>query len=114
MSLSLYIDEDAMASAMVAGLRRAGVDVLTADEAGNRGIADEAHLAFAAAQKRLLYSFNRRDFARIHAEWLRRGAAHPGIILLTDRRASIGYQISEVVALLNREPEEAANTIACI
>lgn len=114
MSIGLYIDEDAMASTVVAGLRRAGIDVLTAEEAGNRGIADEAHLTFATSRNRALYSFNRRDFARIHAEWLRAGKSHSGIVLLTDRRASIGYQIAELATSLGREREEAANTISYI
>jgi hypothetical protein len=56
--------------------------VLTARDAGTLGQDDETQLAFAAAAGRTLLTFDRRDFRRTHAAFLRRGGRHPGIILL--------------------------------
>lgn len=80
-----------MSTGLVSGLRARDVDVLTAEEAQMRGRADEAHFRYAVAQERVLHSFNRRDFARIHRDWTTLGRPHNGIVLLTNRRAGYGY-----------------------
>ena len=64
----LYLDEDASDSGLVKALRMRGIDIETADEAGLRQRADAIHLTHAAAQGRVLYTFNRGDFQRLHAE----------------------------------------------
>ena len=52
---------------VVVGLRRFGHDVLTSAEAGNAGraVPDEEVLAFAAADRRILLTLNRRHFVRL-------------------------------------------------
>ncbi len=59
-------------------LRRLGHDVLTSSEAGQAGQAldDEAVLAFAAGQGRILLTLNRRHFIALHG----RRPGHSGII----------------------------------
>lgn len=99
--MKLYIDEDAMGAGLASGLRARGVDVLTAEEAQMRGQSDERHLEYALAQDRVLYSYNRRDFARIHRDWTAIGRRHGGIVLLTNRRAGYGYQIEGLLRLLS-------------
>ncbi len=94
-----------MANALKVALRNAGLEVLTAQDAGHRGWADEAHLEFAAAHGFTLYSFSRHDFARIHRDWMAAGKSHSGIVLLTNRRAGIGYQLSELVAFAGMRTE---------
>ncbi len=96
--MTFYIDEDAMANALKVALSNAGFEVLTAQDAGHRGWGDEAHLEFAARNGFTLYSFNRHDFSRIHKDWMAAGKSHSGIVLLTNRRAGIGYQLRELVA----------------
>ena len=53
MKLSLYLDEDTIARALVAGLRARGADVQTVVEAGLRGKDDNVHLEWAAAHNAL-------------------------------------------------------------
>ena len=67
---------------VVLQLRELGHDVLTSLEAGqaNKRIPDEEVLAFAASQRRVLLTQNRRDFLRIHKAM---SAPHTGIVLCT-------------------------------
>ncbi len=64
---------------VVEELRRLGHDVLTTSDAGNAGKAlpDEAVLAFAVAQNRILITLNRKHFIRLHAS----NPDHHGIIV---------------------------------
>jgi hypothetical protein len=62
---------------------------------------DEDHLSLATA-KRVLYSFNIRDYHEIHTEWTSSGRSHAGIILAQQKRYSIGEQIRRLVRLIAR------------
>ena len=57
------------------GLRRRGVDVLTAQEAGMYSAKDEEHLAFALSGGRVIFTQD-SDFLRIHAA----GFRHAGLV----------------------------------
>jgi hypothetical protein len=61
--------------------RRFGHDVLTALAAGNanRAAPDEEVLAFAASQNRVLPTYNRRHFLRLHRE----SPNHAGVVICT-------------------------------
>lgn len=63
----LYSNENFPLPAVVE-LRRLGHDVLTSQEAGQAGQAlpDEAVLAFAQANNRLVLTLNRKHFIRLH------------------------------------------------
>ncbi len=65
----------------VEALRSLGHDVLTIQETGRAGAAvpDEEVLAFAAAQRRILLTLNRKHFIRLHET----SAAHAGIVVCT-------------------------------
>ncbi|GIX00146.1 MAG: hypothetical protein KatS3mg111_3478 [Pirellulaceae bacterium] len=89
----LYVDEDACELAVIMGLRARGVDLLTTLESGRVGASDEDQLAFAAIEQRTLYTFNIRDFARLHWDWLQRGSDHSGIVVIHDQRYSVGEKI---------------------
>ena len=91
--LRLYLDEDSSARSLVNALRSAGFDCLTVYEAGRLKQDDEIQLEFAASQKRILYSRNARDFARLHAEWQTVGRSHSGIIVVSVQRTPIGVQL---------------------
>ena len=69
----LYIDEDSGDRDLVQALRARGVDVITAQEAGMIERTDAEHLQFATEQNRVLYSFNRGDFLRLHSLYLAEG-----------------------------------------
>lgn len=89
----LYIDEDASNAGLLVGLRRAGIDVLSASEADNLRLSDEEQLAFATSVERTIDSFNVRDYVRLHTQWIHEGRAHAGIVLAAQGRMSIGEQV---------------------
>ena len=78
--LFLYLDEHVQ-SALAEALRARGVDILTTQEAKNIGLHDVGQLAFAAENRRSLFSYDKRHFARIHYEWMSIKRQHAGIIL---------------------------------
>ena len=75
----LYTNEN-IALQLVLELRSLGHDVLTSYEAGNanRSIDDADVLTFAIAESRILVTYNRLHFLRIHKH---RQAPHAGIVL---------------------------------
>ena len=77
---SLYLDEH-IQFALMEALKARGVDALTTQEAGNVGLADTNQLIFAAQSGRILFSYNKRDFAKLHYEWMVHKRSHHGIIL---------------------------------
>ena len=77
-----YLDEDAMARALVQSLRARSLDVLTVNEARTAGEPDPFQLDFAARQGRTLYTFNVGDFCRLHSEYLDSGRSHGGIVVV--------------------------------
>jgi hypothetical protein len=62
---------------------------------------DEAHLSWATAQNRILYSFNIADFHEIHTEWMAVGRVHAGIVLAQQRRYSTGEQIRRLTRMMS-------------
>ena len=79
--IRLYLDEDAMRASLVRALRARQVDVTTPLEAELMEQPDEIHLAYATAQGRVLFSFNRGDFAQLHKTYLVSNRHHAGIIV---------------------------------
>ena len=73
-TIKFYTDEH-VARAVVKGLRERGVDVLTAMEADLLGAADDAHLARAHRDGRVVFTYD-VDFLRLHAA----GVRHAGIV----------------------------------
>ena len=84
--VNFYTDEH-VAKAVAKGLRRRGVDVLTASEAGMLSASDEDHLARARLEARVLVTHD-DDFLRLHAS----GLDHAGIAY-APRQMSIGEVI---------------------
>jgi predicted nuclease of predicted toxin-antitoxin system len=75
--IKFYTDEH-VSKAVVMGLRRRGVDVLTVPEAGTLGASDEAHLRRAREEGRVIFTQD-DDFLRLAAA----GADHAGIVYTT-------------------------------
>jgi predicted nuclease of predicted toxin-antitoxin system len=84
---------------IVETLRELGHDVLTSFEAGNAnlGIPDDEVLDFARSDNRIVLTFNRKDFIRLHYQ----NPIHPGIIVCTDDRDNIALanRIHEAIVL---------------
>lgn len=64
--ICLYLDEDAESNRLLQALRVRGVDVITVAEAGMISCSDEEQLNWAFKNQRVIYSFNVRDFYRLH------------------------------------------------
>jgi hypothetical protein len=105
-TIRLYFDEDSMRHALVEALRKRGVDVLTALEAGTTSQADQQQLEYATTQGRTLYSFNVADFCHIHAEWLLHRRSHSGVILSHQAQFSVGEQMRRLVRLVGTIPAD--------
>lgn len=94
-------------------LRAAGHDAAAVLEVGMTGIADEALLAFAAAQGRVLLTNNVRDFATIAALWASGGQDHRGLLFTSDEslprgRGTVGLYVEVLSALFGANPAEDA------
>jgi hypothetical protein len=76
------------------GLRRHGIDVLTAQQANRCGYPDLEQLAFATAEKRVLVTFD-PDFIAIHNS----GVNHAGIAWCPERKYSIGELIRALLLI---------------
>jgi hypothetical protein len=100
MRVRLYIDEDSMDRSLVRALRTRGVDVTTALDEGMIERSDREHLDYATGQGRVLYSFNRRDFYRLHTLYLGQGKTHAGIILAHQQHYSVGEQMRRLLRLI--------------
>jgi hypothetical protein len=110
--IRLYVDEDAAQNLVIDGLRRAGFDVMTANQAGKRGATDEAQFAHAIADGRALYTLNAAHFARLHAEATRDGRQHAGIIIVPRQRYGPSEKLRRLSELLAQTAaEQIANQI---
>jgi hypothetical protein len=102
MQIRLYVDEDAMACALVRGLRARGVDVITVLDAGMSEQDDLAQLECVTQHGRVLYTFNVRHCCHLHAEYMAQGKSHAGIIVVFRQRYAVGEQIRRLLQLINR------------
>ena len=90
MSEVRYYADEHVARAVVTGLRRRGVDVLSVEEAGTRGAPDDEHLALAMSQQRTIFTQD-ADFLRLAND----GRPHAGIVY-----ASQGTSVGSIVRVL--------------
>ena len=82
--LRYFTDED-IYGAVAAALRKSGVDAVSTPEAGRLAETDESQLEWAAAEGRVLVTFNVAHFATLHAAWLKQGRHHAGIVVSNQR-----------------------------
>lgn len=106
MRIRLYVDEDAMARAVVFGLRARGVDVRTVLEEGMSEKDDIDQIEHATQQGRAIYTFNVRHFCQLHTEYIAQGKSHAGIIVVYRQRYSVGEQIRQLSNLINAKSAE--------
>lgn len=106
--LAAYADEH-VNRRITAGLRRKGVDVVTAQERGQRATDDEILLATATAEGRLMLT-NDRDFLVLHSEWMASGRTHSGIVFWT-KKLRIGTVVQRIFDYASQTTAlNAANT----
>ena len=92
-AIRFYFDQHYPAP-VTAGLRRRGIDVLTAQDANLCGASDPDQLAFATAQGRVLATFD-SDFLALHQT----GVSHAGIVWCPATKYGIGPLIQMLVLL---------------
>lgn len=92
-TLRRYLDEN-VPLAVSYGLRRHGIDAITARDAGRLGDADESHLLFALQEQRIFVTHD-DDFISIAAS----GFQHAGIAYCHQEKYSIGELIQILLAL---------------
>jgi len=64
--IKLYLDEDAQRADLIQALRARHINVVTVSEADLLGQPDDVHLQYATEQGRVIFTFNRGDFFRLH------------------------------------------------
>ncbi len=108
--IALYSDES-VDRRVVQGLRRRGVDVLTADDEGMLGASDEDQMRHAVESSRVLLTSDVDHLVLAH-HWSEKGKPHGGIVFLHQRALSVGRAIFGIDAMLRAVPDEAfANTV---
>jgi predicted nuclease of predicted toxin-antitoxin system len=97
--MKLYLDED-LSPQIARRLREAGVDAVSAIEAGNVQLSDREQLQYAAAEGRVLVSRNVRHFIVLAKDAIARQEPHSGIVLCSSRWR--GFEIVRIVTALRR------------
>ncbi len=97
--IRLYLDEDSISRALIRALHARHVDILTTQEANMMAQSDAFQLAFATEQKRSVFTFNTRDFARLHKSYLETGKSHAGIIV--SDQIQVGILVRRLLKLLD-------------
>ena len=99
MKVRFYFDEDAQDERLIRALRTRDLDILTTTEAGMGERGDSDQLAFAAKQGRVLFSFNVGDYHHIHAEFMKTGHTHSGIVLARQVDYTVGNELRALIHL---------------
>ncbi|MGB8648425.1 MAG: DUF5615 family PIN-like protein [Anaerolineae bacterium] len=93
-------------TAITEGLRRRGIDVLTAQQARMERASDEALLRFALEERRMIFTQD-ADFLRLHAS----GVTHAGIAYV-HQQTPIGTVIQGLVLIYEAlTPEDIQNRV---
>lgn len=80
--MRVYLDNDLDSNALIGLLWDAGHMVISPRAVGTRGIDDEDHLRFAAANSLTLLTANAKDFTNLHEELTKRQLQHSGILIV--------------------------------
>lgn len=94
--ISFYLDEHIQTS-LAEALRLRNADVLTTQEAGNIAFNDYEQISFAHKKGRVLFSYNKKDLARIHYEFMKNNRSHSGIVL--SDQLSVGQVLKRLMKL---------------
>lgn len=86
--IRIYTDES-VSVAIAEGLKRRGVDALSARDASNLGLTDEEQLIYADKEKATIFTHD-TDFLQIAGRWMEKGRTHYGIIHCHQKNYPIG------------------------
>jgi Domain of unknown function (DUF5615) len=97
--------------AVVSGLRRRGMDVVTAYDRGLSAADDDVLLATAAGEGRLMVT-NDTDFLVWHSKWQATGRNHAGIIYWHQDKFPVGEAINRILQYATfTSAADAANVV---
>lgn len=107
--MRLFLDAHLSGRRVAESLRRAGHDVLAADEErALDGWRDDELLALAADQGRILVTCDVKDFPRIARGWAEAGRGHAGCTILVGiDHSQFGVILRTVAAVLEVRPDHA-------
>jgi len=80
--MNIYLDDDSLAPALIAMLRKAGHNVKTPADSQLSGAADPIHLTRAIHEDRVFLSGNHDDFEELHLLIQEAKGHHPGILIV--------------------------------
>lgn len=103
--IRLYLDEDTMDSDLLHALQLRDVDVITVAQAGMLSRSDEDQLQWAFVNNRVIYSFNIRDYYRLHTILIAQGESHAGMIL-GQQIYAIGEQMRRLLRIIAAKSAE--------
>jgi len=108
----LFLDAHVSARRIAAALREHGHDVRAADEERDLdGFEDERLLELATTERRIMITFNVKDFARLATEWAAAGTPHAGILLIAGvDHAEFGLTLRIIEAAIEARPAQNAWT----
>lgn len=110
MSVAFYMDVH-VPRAVVAELRKRGIDVLTAQEDGTARLSDEALLSRAASLQRVMVSQD-VDLIEIAQRFLRAEIPFTGLIFARQRMVAIGAFVCDLELIgTTVDSDEMLNTI---
>ena len=113
MSLKFYLDHHVPA-AIADGLRRRGVDVLTAYEDGTAELDDPDLLSRTTQLGRVLFSQD-RDLLVLADQWLQAGRTFGGLVYAHQLSVTIGEAVRDLTLIAQvLEPEDMQNHVEFI
>ena len=95
-------------SAITAGLRRRGIDVITSQDDGSSESDDDVLLARATELDRLFFTQD-EDFLKLAPQWQESGRRFSGVIFARQMATSLGLLIDELELLMLCATEEELN-----
>lgn len=107
--MRLFLDAHVSGRAIARALRERGHDVRSADEQRRLdGWSDEPLLGLATGERRIMVTFNVRDFPRIVGEWAAAGSHHAGCLILVGiDHGEFGLILRVIDAALSGRPDQA-------
>ena len=108
--MRLFLDAHVSGRSIARALRERQLVVRAADEERELdGWDDDRLLALAAAEQRIMVTFNVRDFARIIGEWGAAGKHHAGCLMIVGiDHGEFGLVLSVIHAALAARPDQEA------
>ena len=108
--MRLFLDAHVSGRVIARALRERGHDVRAANEESQLdGWEDESLLELAAAEQRIMITFNVKDFPRIVVVWAAAGRHHAGCLILVGiDHGELGLILRVIDAALNGRPDPAA------